>query len=145
MTNNGIVKRSSLVPFFADDFFKPWNSWFDDVFEKRMSIPAVNISDDESQYKISVAAPGLKKENFAVDIDGNLLTISAKAEENKDIKEDNYTRREYNYTAFSRTFTLPDDVEKNDIDASYADGILKLVLPKSEISKKELSKRIMIK
>ena len=96
---------------------------------------------------ISVAAPGLKKNDFHINVDGNMLTISAEKEETKEEKEEeNYTRKEYNYSSFSRSFTLPQEVNREKIEASYEDGVLKLVLPKKEEVKKAVaSKQIVVK
>jgi HSP20 family protein len=71
---------------------------------------------------VSLAAPGMKKEDFKIDVDGNMLTISSEKEETKEEKEKKFTRKEYNYSSFSRSFTLPDEVNKEKIDAKYEDG-----------------------
>ncbi len=106
------------------------------TWNKMLTVPAVNIVENNNDYKVTVAAPGLKKSDFKIDVDGNVLNISAETEEKKKEKEEKYTREEYNYSSFSRSFTLPDDVSKEKIEASYADGVLKLILPKKEEAKK---------
>jgi HSP20 family protein len=85
---------------------------------------------------VSLAVPGMKKDDFNIDVEGNMLTISSEKEESKEEKEDKYTRKEYNYSSFSRSFTLPDEVNKEKIEAKYEDGVLKLMLPKKEEAKK---------
>ena len=145
MSVKSIVKKDDFVPSILDDFFKPWNSWSESNFERRFSVPAVNVTENKDDYKISIAAPGLSKQDFKIDVDGNLLTISAEKEEKKDEKEKNFTRREYNYSSFSRTFTLPHGVNADKIDASYENGELKLNIPKKEETKKVATKSIAVK
>jgi HSP20 family protein len=135
MSTNALTKKTNVLPSFVNDFFKPWNDWFDNGFEKTLSIPAVNITENNGQYNVSVAAPGMKKEDFKIDLEGDLLTISAEKEETKEDKDKQYNRREYNYSSFSRSFTLPEEVKRDKIEAKYEDGVLKLVLPKSETAK----------
>ncbi len=95
---------------------------------------------------MSFAVPGMKKNDFKIDVTGNLLTISSEKEENKEEKDENYSRQEYNYSSFSRSFTLPEEVNKEKIDATYVDGVLKLVLPKKEEAKKlTVNKHITVK
>ena len=137
-----------MTPSLFDDFFKPWNEWFDRpaLFERMKTMPAVNVKEDTDSYTVSLAAPGLKKEDFKLDIEGNMLTISSEKEESKEDKDEKYTRKEFNYSSFSRSFSLPDEVNMEKIDARYVDGVLKLSLPKKEEAKKiATSKHIAIK
>jgi HSP20 family protein len=142
-----LAKFGERMPSVMEDFFKPWNEWFDGGFLGRsISIPAVNITEQKDEFVVSLAAPGLKKDDFKIDVDGNLLTISSEKEEKKEEKEAKYTRKEYNYTSFERSFTIPDDVNKEKIEARYEDGILKLALPKKEeVKKMAISKHIAVK
>jgi len=110
-----------------------------------VTIPAVNISENKERFDVTIAAPGMKKDDFNIDVDGNTLTISAETREEKEEKENRYTRKEYSYSSFSRSFSLPDGVNKDKIDASYDNGILKLSLPKTEEAKKAASKHISAK
>lgn len=113
---------------------------------KALTIPSANIVENKDEYKISLAAPGFKKTDFNIDVNGNLLTISSEKEESKDEKDSRHTRREYNYSSFSRTFTMPDEVSKDKVEAVYEDGVLKLTLPKKEEAKKlAVSKHIAVK
>ncbi|MCU0470423.1 MAG: Hsp20/alpha crystallin family protein [Arcicella sp.] len=96
------------------------------------NIPAVNVKESENAFAIEVAAPGLKKEDFKISLHENRLTISAKQEESSAEKTDKYTRQEFNYTSFQRTFTLPKNVDGEKIEATYTDGILHVGLPKKE-------------
>jgi HSP20 family protein len=136
------------VPTLFEDFFKPWTQWFDDggLMSRRANIPAVNIRENGDHYTVTLAAPGLKKEDFTIDVDGNMLTISSEKEESKEQKEDKFTRKEYSYSSFSRSFTLPEDVKQEAIDARYENGELKILLPrKQEAKKTAATKHIAVK
>lgn len=151
MSNKSLIRKSESLPSVFTDFFRPWDSLFDlnggSLLNKLnpISIPAVNIVENKDNYEVSLAAPGMKKDDFNIDIDANTLTISAEKEEKKEEKEDRYTRKEFNYTSFSRSFSLPDWVNKDKIDASYENGLLKLVLPKTEEAKRIASRHITVK
>jgi HSP20 family protein len=145
MSIKSIIKSENLLPTGFNDFFRPWNDWFDGSWVKTLNVPAVNIAESDTDFKISVATPGLKKEDLKVDIDGDILTISAEKEENKEEKDKKYTRKEYNYSSFSRSFTIPDEVTKDKIEANYQEGVLKLTLPKGEKAKKTSAKSIAVK
>lgn len=130
MSALSLWRKSSFTPSLIDELFP----WFDEenILSRTLTVPAVNITEEEGQYKLSMAAPGLAKEDFNIDVDNTTLTISASKEEDKKEKKDNgYTRKEYSYQSFSRSFTLPDSVEKDKIEASYKDGVLELRLPKA--------------
>lgn len=115
----------------VDDFFKPWNEWFDNsgLRGRTMNVPAVSITEQKDQYQLSLAAPGFKKEDFKIDVNGNMLTISSKKEENKEEKDKRFTRKEYSYFSFSRSFTLPEEINKEKIETKYEDGVLKISMP----------------
>jgi len=143
-----LARSTGMLPSVFDDFMKPWNEWFDNgsIMGRMLTVPAVNITENNDQFELAVAVPGMKKEDFFIDVEGNLLTISAEKEEKRDEKNDKVTRQEYNYSSFSRTFTLPEDVKKEDIEARYEEGVLKLALPKREEAKKVAStKHIAVK
>lgn len=144
MSNKALTKTASVF----EDFFKPWNEWFENggFLGRTLNVPAVNITENKEDYKVSLAAPGLKKSDFNINVEGNMLTISSEKEESKEEKEEKHTRKEYNYSSFSRSFSLPGEVNQDKIDATYEDGVLKLTLPKKEEAKKAaLSKSIAVK
>jgi HSP20 family protein len=146
--NNGniTVKRTERFPALFDDFFKPWREWFDGGWERESTVPSVNVSESDSAYKITLAAPGLGKEDFKVNVEGDLITISAEKSTRKEEKEEKYTRKEYNYTSFSRTFTLPENIKTDKIDAKYENGELMISLPKIVVEAKSTAhKKIEIK
>ncbi len=143
--NKGIEK----MPFVFEDYFRPWNEWFENgnsnLWGTAMNIPAVNITEHKNAYEVSLAVPGMKKDDFKIDVEGNMLTISSEKEESKEEKDKKFTRKEYNYTSFSRSFTLPAEINKEKIDAKYDNGILKISLPRKEEAKKLTAKNIAVK
>jgi len=144
------MRRGESLPSIFHDFFKPWDRWFDSnggSTMHMMTIPGVNIVERKDHFEISLAAPGMKKEDFNIDVEGNLLTISAESEQRREDKDrdERHTRQEFNYTSFSRSFTLPEGVMRDRIDATYENGLLKLVMPKTEEAKKSPSKHITVK
>lgn len=149
---NSLLRRSGLPARSVWPEFTPWNRFFGDQFldlwdgDVLDTIPSMNIRDEKDHYELELAAPGMSKEDFNVDLDGNLLTISAEKEEKIKEKEGKYSRREYNYSSFSRSFTLPDSADAAHIDAKYTDGILRLNIPKkAEVAKKETAQHIAVK
>lgn len=134
------------VRSFLDDFFP--NDLMDWGFKKFTNIgttvPSVNLSETESDYTIDLAAPGMKKEDFHVEIENNMISISSQKEEKKEDKNENYTRREFSYQSFHRTFHLPDAAVTKKIDASYKDGVLHITIPKDAGKVKNSRKSIEI-
>lgn len=114
------------------DFFDTENLKFDSMFRNDW-MPAVNVMDTEKFYVIEVAAPGLKKEDFKLKIEDGVLTISAEKKIEKEEKDKNYTRKEFSFSSFTRSFVLPEDIKEDNIKAHYENGILKLDLVKKEI------------
>jgi HSP20 family protein len=136
-----------LIPSVFEDFFRPMDEFFDKGFWGRpFTVPAVNVVEDTDEYKLFFAVPGMKKNDFKIDIDGNMITVSAEIEEKKEEKKEEFTREEYNFSSFTRTFTLPEEVNREKIEAVYTDGILRLILPKKEEAKKALiTKHVAVK
>lgn len=106
--------------------------------------PALNVRTDDDGYHLELAAPGLRKEDFEVEVDGDRLTLSAEWKENSAQPSGDYTRREFDFRSFSRSFQLPDDVEPTGIAARYEAGILFLELPRKEAEKPQPAQRIAI-
>ena len=127
-----------LEGFFDDDFFKP-------VTSMRGKLPAVNVKDTNNSYELEVEAPGFNKENFKLNLDNNILTISADHEENKEDNNEKYKKREFSRTSFQRSFQLSEnEVDAEKIDAKYENGILKITIPKKEEAKNKQPKTINI-
>jgi len=148
MLTKALTGNGTGLPAVFDDFFKPWNEWFDlgtGVFNRTLTIPAVNIKETKDEFKLSFAVPGMKKDDFHIGIEGSMLTISSEKEESHEEKEDRFTRKEYNYSSFNRSFSLPEYVHKDNIQATYTDGILHINLPKKEEARKSLVKNIVVR
>src|ERR1700733_6479266 len=127
-------KNHAVNPFFSDVFDSILNdSFLSDKLASR--VPAVNIAETESEFHIELAVPGLKKEDFKISLDKNVLSVSAekKAENVEGGKK--YSKREYTYNSFVRLFTLPESADQGKIAAEYTDGILKLDVTKKEEAK----------
>jgi len=140
--NNG-HKANAVNPWFSDVFDAIVNDSFlnDRLLTK---VPAVNVAETENEFHIELAAPGLNKEDFKINLDKNVLSVSVekKAEATEEGKK--YSKREYSYQSFVRSFTLPDSVDYGKIGAEYTDGILKLNLAKKEEAKIQ-SREIAVK
>ncbi|CAZ97023.1 Hsp20/alpha crystallin family protein [Zobellia galactanivorans] len=126
-----IVKRNNLVfPSLMNDIFKP--DWFGGMENVAASSPAVNIKDNEKNFELDLMVPGRKKEDFNIEVDADLLTISSEIKKEEETNEENYTRREFRFSSFKRAFTLPETIDSEAIKAEYIDGVLKITLPKKE-------------
>ncbi|MCB0495508.1 MAG: Hsp20/alpha crystallin family protein [Cyclobacteriaceae bacterium] len=115
----------NLSDFFDDD-------WLKARMTRPEWTPAVNVIEHDNNYEIEVAAPGLKKENFNVEVENGVLTVTGEAKAEDEKKKKHYTRKEFMMRSFSHSFTLPEDVMHDDVDAKYEDGILRLMLKRSE-------------
>lgn len=128
-----------LSDFFDNDRF------FDADWLRKQSVPAVNVKETEKSFEIELAAPGLTKKDFEISVDNGMLTISSEKKEEKEEKEKNYTRKEFSYSSFSRSFTLPENVNEEDVKAYYEDGILKLHVAKKAIGTSKPKKAIEVR
>lgn len=138
---NGNVLPSLLSDFFDNDKF--FNTpWFNKDFSQ--TLPAVNVKENGKEFGVEFAAPGFKKSDFKINVDQDQLTISAEKEDEKNESNERYTRKEFSYNSFSRSFTLPQNVNTDNIDAKYHDGILKLSIPKKEVTKALPKKEIKV-
>lgn len=129
--------------------------WIDTMFnttladvigsDNTVSSPSVNILENDTHYMLDLAAPGLTKQDFNISIEENHLVISAEKKTEKEEKEGRFTRREFSYGAFKRSFHLDDKINRDGISAAYEDGVLKVTLPKKEdVVQKETTKTIEI-
>src|SRR6056297_37337 len=140
-------RNEGYFPSFIDRFLNndlmDWNQT--NFSSPNTSLPAVNVKETDDDYFIEVAAPGMSKKDFDVNFQNNVLTISSEKKDEKEEKEDTYTRREFCYQSLQRSFTVPgNDVDSEKISASYADGILKIKLPKREEVKPKPAREIKI-
>lgn len=145
-----IIKRNEFFPdlnLFDDLFSKDLWSWgTNNNSSTNTTIPLVNIKETNDNFEVEMAAPGMNKEDFKIELDGNVLTINSEKTDNKDLKDgDRYTRREFSYQSFQRTFQLPKEVvDAEKIRAKYENGVLKLTIPKKEEARPKPPKMIQI-
>lgn len=148
-----IRRNKNLFPSFS----RLWDD--DDLFNRNLSnwglsnfsdagttLPAVNIRETENSYQVEMAAPGMKKEDFKIELDNNILTISSeKTEEHEENEKEKYSRKEFSYQSFQRSFTLPKEVvDEERIEAHYTNGVLYLTIPKRESAKQKPPRKIEI-
>jgi HSP20 family protein len=140
-----LAKFNRTYPGFMDEFFG--RDYYPAHYQRNgfKNLPAVNITESENGYTIEVAAPGLNKKDFKIDLDKNSLTIASVREDKQEESNERYTRREFRYTNFSRSFTLPETVESDKISAVHKDGILYVDIPKMEEAKEKPARQIAIK
>ncbi len=148
-----LAKRSRLFPeapplllsmFDDDSFFNldlPRSVWGNGYGSK---VPAANVKENDNEYTIDLAAPGMKRDDFQIDIENGILTIGSEKKEETEETSEHYTRKEFSYTSFSRAFRLPESIDDEKINAKYDNGVLKIHLPKKEEAIK-LSKKKEIK
>ena len=153
LTKNGNrLKRNQ----FGLGNFPAWTSFIDELFNEEsgyiknsdfnqgISSPKVNIKESEDGYTLEMAVPGFKKSDFIIDLENETLSVSAEIKNEKEQSNDNYTRKEFGYASFKRTFLLPDTVQEDKIEATYSDGILSLSIPKREEAKPKPARKIEI-
>ena len=141
-----------MLPVFSRNTWMPevFNDFFDTDFMGRANAtaPAINVKESDGEYTVELAAPGLKKEDFNVNIDrdGNLhIHMESKAEHKDEDKKSHYLRREFSYSKYEQTLLLPDDVDKDRIEAKVNDGVLTVNLPKVEKLSEKTMKQIEVK
>ncbi|MEQ8910327.1 MAG: Hsp20/alpha crystallin family protein [Vicingaceae bacterium] len=144
---------SLLVKRNGNNFIRPFPSVFSDFFDDdnlfernylKPALPAVNVKENKNNFEIELAAPGMKKDDFKVDVDNGVLSISSEKEESSEETEENYTRKEFSYSSFKRAFTLPDNVDNENIKAKYSDGVLGITLKKKKEAAVQAPKTISI-
>lgn len=135
--------KNSALPSLVENFF---NREANDLFQpfNGQMLPPVNIAENNDGFLIEVAAPGLKKENFQANLNQNILSITYHEEENKEETNGRYTRREFRFGSFKRSFTLPQTVDSENISANYDNGVMRLYIPKREESKPKPERLIEI-
>lgn len=145
-----LIKRENYSPtwpgIFNDFLSRDWYDWSNQNFSlTNTTIPSVNIKENENEFVVEMAAPGMTKDDFNIELNNTVLTISSEKQTNSQSKEgENVTRREFSYQSFSRSFTLPVIVETDKISAKYENGILMVNIPKKEEAKPKPLKQIKI-
>ena len=153
LTPNGRIRRKnrpafdqfpSLGTFLNDIWSEDMPSVFRTNFNEGMTLPKVNIKETAENFQVHMAVPGFKKDNFNISVENEELLISAEIEESKEEKNEEFTRIEFGYSSFRRSFVLPETVDGDKIKASYEDGILNVILPKKEEAKPKPARTIKI-
>ena len=142
-----LVRFSNQMPSLFDRFLE--NDLFDwtnrNFSSTNTTLPAINIKEDENGFEVEMSAPGLDKKDFEIELNNNVLTISSEKKVENETKEgQRFTRREFSYQSFRRSFNLPETVDNDKIEAKYENGILKLNIPKREEAKPKPAKQIEI-
>lgn len=142
-----LVRRTGgLYPSFMEDFFDENWSGQGNGFDTGTRVPAVNVKEADDNFEIQLTAPGMEKENFKINVENNILSISAETKSGNEEKDENgkYTKREFSFNSFKRSFSLPESDDDEDIKANYENGILKLSIPKKEEARPKPPHRIAI-
>ncbi len=139
---NLLSKRNGGISSLIADFLSPGSLLKSDIFNQEndlgfsrlgINLPTANYSENHKEYQLELAAPGLSRDDFSIELENNMLKISAQKEEEKSKKtEDEYSFKEYSFNSFSRTFNLPENVKESEIKAKYENGILKVTIPKEK-------------
>ncbi len=136
------ITRRSFRPFYMPNIFD--DDFFPVLPDRNGSMPAVNIREDEKNYVLDLAIPGIEKKDLKIDMNEDVLTISSETKNENEQSKDGYRRKEFSYSSFCRSFYIPENVNREKIEASYKDGILNINLPKQEEEKNKISKEIKI-
>ncbi|HAM11005.1 MAG: hypothetical protein A2X05_00065 [Bacteroidetes bacterium GWE2_41_25] len=136
------IMRRSFRPFYMPNLFD--DDFLPALSNRTSSMPAVNIREDEKSYILDLAVPGMDKKDIKIDTNEDVLTISSESKEESVEERDGYKKKEFNYSSFCRSFYIPENVNREKIEANYKDGILTVSLPKMEEEKKNISRQITI-
>src|SRR5688572_27080161 len=147
------IKKTKNLPSLLTDFFdnrRLFSPIVHDLEDRLLDfgwsakIPSANIKENGSDFKIELAAPGLEKKDFKIEVDNGILTISSEKKEEKTDEKENYRRQEFSYNYFKRSFELPENSNPDNIDAKYENGVLKLTLPKKVVTPAKPKKEIAV-
>jgi HSP20 family protein len=139
-------RNSNLLPGltdWADNFFNLDDDTLTN-WRKGLTVPAVNVAESDQFFDLEMAVPGMPKDAFRIEVDKGMLTVSAEQEESSEEQKNDYTRQEFNYRSFRRSFWLPENVNPDNIEAKYEDGLLKLRIPKITTKKLEAVRQIPV-
>jgi HSP20 family protein len=151
MFNLKIMEDKTMLPTISKRTFSPFymSNLFDDDFfpvlsSRTSSMPAVNIKENEKSFTLELAVPGIDKKDLKIETNEDVLTISSETKNEVEDYKDGYKRKEFSYTSFCRSFYIPENVNRDEIGASYKDGILTVELPKQEEEKSKISRQVKI-
>jgi HSP20 family protein len=136
------ITKRAFRPFYMPNFFD--DDFFPVLTGRTTAMPSVNIKEDDKFFTLELAVPGIDKKDLKIDINEDVLTISSEAKNESEENKDGYKRKEFSYTSFCRSFYIPENVNKDKIEANYKDGILAVELPKEEEEKNKITRQIKI-
>ena len=136
------LTKRSYRPFYMSNLFD--GDFFPAFQNRTSSLPAVNIREDEKQYSLELAVPGMDKKDLRIDISEDVLTISSESKKESEESRNGYSKKEFSYSTFTRSFYLPENVDREKIEAGYREGILTVGLPKMEEEKSKVARQISI-
>lgn len=149
-----LVKNNGGFPTLFSDWLNPAMLASDFIdFESEapfsalrlgVNVPSANVTETPKEYLVELAVPGLERKDFKVEIDNHILMASSEKKEEKKVEKEGYTKREFSYNSFSRSFALPDNVKEGNIDAKYLDGILRISIPKKEVTVTKPTREISV-
>jgi len=136
-------RNNLLFPSLMNEIFKP--DWFGGMENLNPNLPAVNIKENEKDFELELVVPGRKKEDFNIEIDDKVLTVSSESKSEKINSDENYSKREFGFSSFKRAFTLPESIDVDKIKADYVAGILRFALPKKKEALPKPKRQIALK
>lgn len=136
------ITRRSFRPFYMQGIFD--DDFFPVLSKKTNSIPSVNIRENDKNYLLDLAVPGIDKKDLKIDINEDVLTISSETKSESEESKNGYSRKEFSYSEFSRSFYVPENVNTEKIEANYKDGVLTVALPKQTEEKSKITRKIEI-
>ena len=137
-----MITKRSFRPFYMPNLFD--DDFFSSLPTRTSSMPAVNIRENEKNYLLELAIPGMEKKDLKIDINEDVLTISAENKNENEEQKDGYKRKEFSYSSFCRSFYIPENADKEKIAANYKEGVLYVELPKQEEEKTKISRQVQI-
>jgi len=137
-----MITKRSFRPFYVPNLFD--DDFFSSLPSRSSSMPAVNIREDEKNYLLELAVPGMEKKDLKIDINEDVLTISAENKNEAEEQKEGYKRKEFSYSSFCRSFYIPENADKEKIAANYKEGVLYVELPKQEEEKTKISRQVQI-
>ena len=136
------IAKRNFRPFYMGSIFD--NDLFPVMSNNTSSMPAVNIREDDKIFMLDLAVPGIDKKDLKIDINEDVLTISSESKNESEEYRDGYKRKEFSYSSFCRSFQIPENANRDNIEANYKDGILCVALPKFEEEKSKISRQVKI-
>ena len=139
-----MIRKRTTLPSIVDEFFN--NGMFPGIFnvESNYTMPAVNIIEGKDDFRIEIAAPGLAKNDFKINLDNRVLTISSEKEDKNETSDERYMRKEFSYCSFTRSFALPESADYEKISANHKEGVLTVTIPKRDEAKEKPARQIKI-